>query len=153
MALVPEFKDDTERYEWELSQRYDRMDNMDRWMSSDGINTIGPPIPPGAKVFTHDRATEAFKLATSKGYVAVRPVCEELRLGRVVVRRIFDRVVGIEVAYVVYPGKLRKSRYHCRMFHRRSVEKIKNNLPKWIKESRRGGKKTTAENICRSGRG
>ena len=153
MVSVPEFKNDTARYEWELAQRYERMDNMDRWLSSDEVYTIGPPIPPGAKVFTHEKATEAFKLATKKGYIAVRLVCAELGIGRIAVRRIFDRLPGIDIAYVVYPGKKARSRYHCRMFHERSVRRIKKNVPGWVEESKRGGKKTTAEIVCRSGRG
>ena len=147
MVSVPEFEDDAARYEWEIAQRYSRMDNMDRWLSSDEIYTIGPPIPPGAKVFTHKKATEAFKLATGSGYIAVRLVCKELGIGRVAVRRIFDRLSGIDIAYVVYPGKKAQSRYHCRMFHKKSVRAIKRDVPRWVMESKRGGKETIAKNI------
>tara|TARA_R100000655_G_scaffold81316_1_gene120812 strand:+ start:926 stop:1381 length:456 start_codon:yes stop_codon:yes gene_type:complete len=151
MVSVPEFEDDAARYAWEVGQRYERMDSMDRWLSSDDVYTIGPPIPPGAKVFTHEKATEAFKLATGSGYIAVRPVCEELGIGRIAVRRIFDRLSGLDVAYVVYPGKKAQSRYHCRVMHRRSVKLIKKDVPRWVMESKRGGKETTAKNIRGSG--
>ena len=150
MELVPEFESDEDRYEWELLQRYNHMDSMDRWLSSDQIYTIGPPIPPEARVFTHEKATEAFKLATSEGYLAVRPVCAELGVGRFSVRRIMDRISGLNIAYVVYPGKKKKSQYHCRMLHKKSLRMIKKNLKHWIEESKRGGEKTTAENIRRS---
>jgi len=148
--LVHSFSSESERYEWELVQRYNHMDNMDRWLSSDEVYTIGPPIPPGAKVFTHQKATEAFKLATAEGYMAVRPVCAELGVGRFSVRRLMDRISGLEIAYVVYPGKKERSRYHCRMLHKKSLRMIKRNLKHWIEESKRGGEKTTAENIRRS---
>jgi hypothetical protein len=148
-----EFDNDIERYEWELGQRYGEMDRLDRWPSACGHLIIGPPLPPGAKTFEHARSTEAFKLATSSGYIAVRPTMESLGIGRVAVRRIFDRCSGIDIAYVLYDGKVKGSRYHCRMFHERSVANIKRDLTRWVMESKRGGKKTTKANICRSGRG
>jgi len=144
------FQSEEERYEWEVVQRFDNMDNMDRWVSAEDIYTIGPPLPPGCKVFTHVVPTEAFKIATASGYIAVRPVCEKLGMGRKAVRRMIDRLPILDVAYVVYDGKKAKSRYHCRVVHKRSVAAIKRNKSKWIEESKRGGKETTAENIRRS---
>ena len=149
MQPIPKFENDRERYEWEIDQRYSRMDDLHRWLAADGINTLGPPIPPGAKVFTHEVATEAFKLATHRGYFAVRPVCEELNLSRPTVRRIFDRMPNLKVAYVTYPGTLAGTRWHCRMLHRESIHHIKQNIEMWVKRSRRGGKRTTAKTVCR----
>tara|TARA_R100000808_G_scaffold25087_1_gene61635 strand:+ start:7923 stop:8378 length:456 start_codon:yes stop_codon:yes gene_type:complete len=147
---IPKFKNDSERYDWEIDQRYNRMDELNRWLAADGIYTLGPPIPPSALVFTHEVATEAFKLATGRGYIAIRPVCEELKLSRPTVRRIFDRMPNLKVAYVTYPGTLAGTRWHCRMLHRDSVKHIKKNVDLWVKRSKRGGKKTTAETVCRN---
>lgn len=147
---IPAFGTDEERYEWEVTQRFSNMDNMDRWLASDNIYVIGPPLPPGCKVYTHEKPTEAFKLATAEGYIAVRPACEILGLGRLPVRRMIDKLPILDIAYVVYDGKKARSRYHCRMIHNKSVRLIGRDKTKWLKESRRGGKKTTAENIRRS---
>jgi|TARA_R100001594_G_scaffold127564_2_gene165308 hypothetical protein len=147
---VRSFPSDEDRYEWELIQRFEKMDNMDRWLSADDIYVIGPPLPPGCRTFTHEVPTEAFKIATESGYIAVRPVCEQLGMGRKSVRRMIDRLPILDVAYVVYDGKKARSRYHCRMLHKKSVSLLKRNKKQWIQESKRGGKETTAENIRRS---
>ena len=147
---VPDFSSDEERYEWEILQRFERMDNMDRWLSAEDIYVIGPPLPPNCKIFVHKVATEAFKLATAQGYVAVRPACAELGMGRFSVRRMIDKIPALDIAYVVYDGKKERSRYHCRMLHKKSLRMIKRDPKHWVKESKRGGEKTTAENIRRS---
>tara|TARA_R110000744_G_scaffold11449_1_gene34702 strand:+ start:1449 stop:1904 length:456 start_codon:yes stop_codon:yes gene_type:complete len=149
VAGVPEFADDYERYDWEIYQRYRRMDKMDRWPSADGVFVLGPPLPPNSLVFTHDKATEAFKLATAKGYIAMIPSAKALGVSKPVMRRIFDRMNGIDIAFVVYEGTKAGSRYHCRMVHNRSIAHMKKTLPLWVKESRRGGKKTGPENVRR----
>jgi hypothetical protein len=153
MAGVPEFANDEERYDWEVYQRYRRMDKMDRWPSADGVFVLGPPLPPNALVFTHEKATEAFKLATASGYSAMIPVSKTLGISKITMRRIFDRMNGLDIAFVVYEGKRAGSRYHCRMVHKKSVAYMKKTLPLWIRESRRGGKKTGPENIRRARRG
>jgi hypothetical protein len=148
---IPEFESDAERYEWEVWQRFNNMSKLDRWLAADGVYTIGPPIPPKAKVFTHKEPGEAFNAAGNAGYVACRPASEELGVSRTTFRRIFDKMPGLKIAYVVYDGKIRGSRYHCRMLHRRSVNRVKRNLPRWVKGALVGGKKTTEETIRRSG--
>ena len=146
---VPDFSSDDERYEWEVVQRFSSMDTLDRWYSSDGVYTIGPPIPPGAVVFMDDKATAAFKKATQKGYYACRPAGEKIGVSRKSVRKLVDRLPELRVAYVVYPGKLKGTRYHCRVIHADSIRAIKKNPRMWMKRSTKGGKKTTAENIRR----
>ena len=146
---VREFPSDSERYEWEVSQRFTAMDNLDRWVAADGIHTIGPPIPPGSRVFWHKEPTPAFKLATASGYVACRPAAEVLGLCRKSVRLLIDRPIGLDVAYVVYTGKIRNSRYHCRVIHRRSLRIVKKNTKQWLAKARKSGKKTTAANVRR----
>ena len=149
VPLEPEFASEKDRYEWELLSRFDSMDTLDRWMAADGIYTIGPPIPPGAYVFFDERATPAFEKATASGYLACRPAANALGLSRKTVRKIIDRVKEARVAYVVYPGKLRGTRYHCRVIHKDSIRMMKRNVQMWTKRSTQGGKKTTAENIRR----
>jgi hypothetical protein len=150
VALAPpEFQDDSDRYEWEIAQRYGTMDTLDRWVAADGVYTIGPPLPPGAVVFTKKKATPAFKMATESGYIACRPAASELGISRKTVRKIIDRALEIRVAYVVYPGKKKNSRYHCRMIHKSSVRVIARDVPGWLRRVSDGGKKTTAENVRR----
>ena len=144
-----DFSSDLDRYEWELSSRFDSMDTLDRWVASDGVHTIGPPIPPGATVFKDEKATPAFEKATAKGFLACRPAAEAMGLSRKTVRKIIDRVPEARVAYVVYPGKLRGTRYHCRVIHKDSIRMMKRNIRMWTKRSVQGGKKTTAKNIRR----
>jgi len=144
------FASDDDRYEWEVNQRYDRMDTLDRWVASDGIHTIGPPIPPGARVFSDEKATPAFEKATRAGYLACRPAAVELGVSRKTVRLLVDRIPELSVAYVVYPGKARSSRYHCRVIHRNSLRMVKKNVRIWTKKATQGGKKTSAKNIRRS---
>ena len=146
---VPDFSSEEERYDWEVEQRFSSMDTLDRWFASDGIYTIGPPIPPHATVFSDEKATEAFKKATKAGYYACRPAGEQLGVSRKGVRRLIDRLSELSVAYVVYPGKMSGTRYHCRVIHRNSIRKIKRNVRTWMKKASKGGKKTTAENIRR----
>jgi len=153
VAGVPEFADDYERYDWEIYQRYRCMDKRDRWPSADGTFVLGPPLPPDALVFTHDKATEAFKLATAKGYLAMIPCSTELGISKIIMRRIFDRMNGLDIAFVVYEGTKAGSRYHCRMVHKKSIAYMKKTLPLWIRESRRGGQKTNPENVRRIRRG
>ena len=146
---VPPFDTDGDRYEWEIRQRFESMDTLDRWVAADGVYTIGPPIPPDAVVFFDDVATSAFKKGTKDGYLACRPAAEKLGISRKAVRLLVDRLTDTQVAYVVYPGKIKNSRYHCRMIHKNSVKIIKKNVSHWIKRARQGGKKTTAENLRR----
>ena len=146
---VPTFETDSDRYEWEIQQRFESMDTLDRWVAADGVYTIGPPIPPEAVVFTDDVATKAFEKGTKAGYLACRPAAEKLGISRKSVRLFVDRLTDTRVAYVVYPGKIKNSRYHCRMIHRNSIRTIKKNVPYWMKKARQGGKKTTAENLRR----
>ena len=146
---VPAFETDNDRYEWEIQQRFEAMDTLDRWVAADGVYTIGPPIPPEAVVFTDDVATKAFEKGTKDGYLACRPAAEKLGISRKSVRLFVDRLTDTRVAYVVYPGKIKNSRYHCRMIHRNSIRTIKKNVPYWMKKARQGGKKTTAENLRR----
>ena len=151
MGAIPEFESDAERYEWEVWQRFNNMSRLDRWLAADGVYTIGPPIPPKAKVFTDKGPGEAFSAAGNAGYLACRPASQELGISRTTFRRIFDKMPGLSIAYVVYNGKIRGSRYHCRMLHRRSVDKIKQNLSSWVKGASVGGKRTTDKTIRRSG--
>tara|TARA_R100000306_G_C4344891_1_gene127152 strand:+ start:262 stop:858 length:597 start_codon:yes stop_codon:yes gene_type:complete len=146
---VPTFETDSDRYEWEIQQRFESMDTLDRWVAADGVYTIGPPIPPKAVVFFDDVATKAFEKGTKDGYLACRPAAEKLGISRKSVRLFVDRLTDTRVAYVVYPGKIKNSRYHCRMIHRNSIRTIKKNVPYWMKKARQGGKKTTAENLRR----
>lgn len=150
MPRVPEFDSDEDRYEWEVQQRYRAMDNLDRWFASDGVYTIGPPLPPGATVFSDEKATPAFEKATKEGFIACRPAAEVLGVSRAVVRLLIDRLPEIRVAYVVYPGKKMNSRYHCRAIHKSSVSIVKKNLSTWMQKVWAGGKKTTGKNIRRS---
>lgn len=147
---VPEFQDDSERYEWEVERRFSRMDTLDRWVAADGIHTIGPPLPPGAIVFTGKDPTKIFKKATEGGYIACRPAASELGVSRKTVRKLIDRLPEVSVAYVVYPGKKRNSRYHCRMIHKASVRLMQRDVRLWMRKASEGGKKTTAKNIRRS---
>lgn len=149
MARPPEFPSDVDRYEWEIQQRYSTMDTLDRWVASDGIHTIGPPIPPGFPVFWDEKATPAFEKATAAGFVACRPAAVELGISRKSVRLLVDRLTDLQVAYVVYPGKKRNSRYHCRVIHRSSLRVVRKSLHIWMEKARKGGKKTTAENLRR----
>ena len=132
------FACDEDRYEWEVNQRYDRMDTLDRW------------VPPGATVFSDEKATPAFEKATRAGYLACRPAAAELGVSRKTVRLLVDRIPELSVAYVVYPGKVRSSRYHCRVIHRNSLRMVKKNVRIWTKKATQGGKKTSAKNIRRS---
>ena len=145
------FPTDEERYEWEIEQRFKAMDSRDRWVAADGVYTIGPPIPPSATVFHGESPTPTFKLATDEGYIAVRPACEILGISRRGMRSLIDKLMVLDVAYVVYPGVKKNSRYHCRMIHRKSVNVLKRDVRKWMKEANRNGKKTKAANIRRSG--
>ena len=147
---LAQFESDEERYEWEVERRYDSMDTLDRWNASDGVYTIGPPIPPGATVFFDEKATPAFKKATLAGYLACRPAAVELCVSRKTIRLLVDRIQELKVAYVVYPGKVRNSRYHCRVIHKNSLRLIKKNVRLWTKKATKGGKKTNAKNIRRS---
>ena len=149
MACPPEFSSDVDRYEWEIRQRYSTMDTLDRWVASDGIHTIGPPIPPGFRVFWDEKATPAFEKATAAGFVACRPAAVELGVSRKSVRLLVDRLTDLQVAYVVYPGKKRNSRYHCRVIHKASLRVVRKSLPIWMEKARKGGKKTTAKNLRR----
>ena len=146
------FESDADRYEWEIEQRFYSMDTLDRWLASDGIYTIGPPIPPDAIVFTDEKATPAFKKATAAGYLACRPAGEALGIGRKSVRLLVDRLTELQTAYVVYPGKVKGTRYHCRVLHKKSIRIVDRNLKYWMKKARSGGKKTTAENLRRGRR-
>tara|TARA_R110002020_G_scaffold249718_1_gene463722 strand:- start:469 stop:1035 length:567 start_codon:yes stop_codon:yes gene_type:complete len=145
------FPNDDERYEWELIQRFEHMDNRDRWVAADGVYSIGPPIPPGAKVFYGEKSIPTFEEATSEGYVAIRPACEILGISRRGMRSLVDKLPVLDVAYVVYPGVKKNSRYHCRMIHRKSVNVLKRDVRKWMKEANQNGKKTKAANIRRGG--
>ena len=144
-----DFPSDAERYEWEVDQRFNHMDKMDRWLAADGVRTIGPPLPPGATVFFGVDPTETFSEATKAGYIACRPAAEVLGISRVSVRGMIDRLPELDVAYVVYMGKKRNSRYHCRMIRRKSVSILKRDVRKWMKEANRNGKKTKPKNIRR----
>ena len=148
--IPAQFDCDEDRYEWEVGQRYDTMDTLDRWVASEGVHTIGPPIPPGATVFFDEKATPAFEKATGAGYLACRPAAVELGVTRKTVRLLVDRIPELRVAYVVYPGKIRSSRYHCRVIHKNSLRMIKKNVRVWTKRATKGGKKTNAKNIRRS---
>jgi len=152
VSRVPDFSSEEERYEWEIQQRYSTMDTLDRWLASDGVYTIGPPIPPGFGVFWDEKATPAFEKATAAGFFACRPAAEKLGISRKDVRLLVDRLTELQVAYVVYPGKKRNSRYHCRVIHKGSLSVIKRRLPYWMKKAKAGGKKTTAENLRRGRR-
>ena len=146
---VPDFSSEEERYDWEIEQRFSSMDTLDRWFASDGIYTIGPPIPPHATVYSDEKATEAFKKATKAGYYACRPAGEQLGVSRKSVRKLIDRFRELRVAYVTYPGKISGTRYHCRVIHRDSIRIVNKNVRLWMKRISQGGKKTTAENIRR----
>ena len=135
------FPTDEERYEWEIEQRFKAMDSRDRWIAADGVYTISAELRP----------TPTFKLATDEGYIAVRPACEILGISRRGMRSLIDKLMVLDVAYVVYPGVKKNSRYHCRMIHRKSVNVLKRDVRKWMKEANRNGKKTKAANIRRSG--
>lgn len=155
MASSPQpsdFSSDHERYEWEIQQRYSTMDTLDRWLASDGVYTIGPPIPPGFKVFSDEKATPAFEKATAAGFLACRPAAVKLGVSRKDVRLLVDRFTELHVAYVVYPGKKRNSRYHCRVIHKNSLRMVRRSLVGWMKKARAGGKKTTAKNLRRGRR-
>ena len=150
---IPECANDYERYEWELRQRYHRQDRLYRWRAADGIYTIGPPIPPGAKVFFGESdPNKAFKLATAEGYHGCRPAAKMMGVGRIQAHKFFDRVREVDGAYSVYMGKKAGTRYHCRMIHEKSIKMLKGDLPRWRMEARKNGKKTTAANICRGRR-
>ncbi len=144
-----DFPSEDERYAWEVDQRFFHMDTMDRWMAADGVHTIGPPLPPGATVFFGVDPTETFAKATVAGYIACRPAAERLGISRKSVRGMIDRLPELDVAYVVYMGKKRNSRYHCRMIRTKSVSIIKRDVRKWMKEANRNGKKTKPKNIRR----
>jgi GNAT superfamily N-acetyltransferase len=144
-----DFPNDEERYAWEVNQRFFHMDRMDRWLAADGVHTIGPPLPPGATVFFGVDPTKTFEEATKAGYIAVRPAAEKLGVSRRTVRGMIDRLPELDVAYVVYMGKKRNSRYHCRMIQKRSVRVVKRDVRKWMKEANKNGKKTKPKNIRR----
>ena len=123
---IPSFSSDEERYEWEVGQRFYSMDKMDRWVSAEGIQTIGPPIPPGASVFHGGNSPkEAFRLADEEGYLACRPASEILGCHYKTVRRLADRLEWLTIAYSTYDGKVKGTRYHCRMLRKKELRTLK----------------------------
>jgi len=150
---IPEFESDDERYEWELEQRFYGMDKMDRWVSAAGIHTIGPPIPPGATVFHGGTSpTKAFMKADKKGYLACRPAAEFIGCSHKTVRRMADRFDSLSVAYSTYDGKIKGTRYHCRMVRKKDLRMLKKQFKERVARMEKGGnKKTTAANIRRTG--
>jgi hypothetical protein len=149
---IPEFESDDERYEWELGQRFYCMDKLDRWVSAAGIHTIGPPIPPGAAVFHGGTSpTEAFTKADKEGYLACQPAADFIGCGRKTVRRMVDRFDSLNVAYSTYDGKVKGTRYHCRMVRKKDLRMLKKQFKERIARMEKGGnKKTTAANIRRT---
>jgi len=150
---IPSFASDEDRYEWEVDQRFYSMDKMDRWVSAEGIQTIGPPIPPGASVFHGGNSPkEAFRLADEEGYLACRPASEILGCHYKTVRRLADRLEWLTIAYSTYDGKVKGTRYHCRMLRKKELRSLKKQYKDRVKGMEKGGnKKTTAANIRRTG--
>jgi hypothetical protein len=77
-SVVPNFRDDEDRYRWELARwRTGTFVKAGKtgssgWQGSDGLTYVGPPIMPGAPVFEHEDCKVAFAQANQSGYYGAR---------------------------------------------------------------------------------
>lgn len=135
-VVVPEFKDEKARYGWEMEQWRNAILTRYRWRKWVGADEnwhVGPPILPGAPVFTDAVAKKAFKKANEAGYIAPRTLGERLGVGRYLAKRLMDVVRNhLDVAFVTYPHRTMKTTiWNCRMIHEDEVEGIRENMDDW----------------------
>ena len=135
-AVVPSFSDDKSRYGWEMEQWRNAAitrRKWRKWFGSDETWHVGPPIYPGAEVFTNKSAQKAFKAANLEGYMAPKMVGEAIGIGRYEAKRLIDAVTGtMNVAWVIYPHMILKDTiWNCRMLHESEVPILQENIAHW----------------------
>mgnify|MGYP003109091070 FL=1 len=141
-VTVPEFKDDTARYGWEMEQWRNAIltrRKWRKWIGSDGLWHVGPPALPDAPVFSDEVAQRAFKKANEAGYIAPRHVGERISVSRYEAKRLIDGAMGkLRVAFVTYPHRMMKGTvWNCRMLHEDDVDVIGSDLEHWRAEMRK----------------
>jgi hypothetical protein len=99
----------------------------------------GPPLPPGAIIFTNQRAKPAFVEATSHGFVSRNRLAAAIGKDRRDCRDILDFIPNLRTAWVTYPGNPKNfvnHRWHCRMIHKDEAERMSANPAYWVKRGR-----------------
>ena len=135
-VVVPDFPDDKARYGWEMEQWRNAIltkQKWRKWIGADENWHVGPPILPGAPVFTDKVAQRAFKKANEAGYISPRTLGERLGVGRYLAKRLMDVVRNhLDVAFVTYAHRTMKTTmWNCRMLHEDEVEGIRENMDEW----------------------
>jgi len=130
-SVVPEFRDENDRYLWELARwragSFIRVGfcSASGWMGSDERVYVGHPVHPGAPVFEDPDCFKAFKAANAAGYIGCTQVANAapFRITKYEVRKVIQSNLDkLNVGFVRYPHKMNRSKvWVCTFLHEDEV--------------------------------